>query len=401
MSGTAPLAGIRVADFGHFIAAPLCAYLLADMGADVVRVERPGGSEDREVTSLFKRADGTPGEGASFMQYNRNKRSVTVDFTAPEGAEIVRRLIAWADIVVANFPLAVLKKLGLDFESIHQINPRAILVATSGFGNEGPYADRVCFDGIAQVMSGGVWLSGAPDQPQRAQVTWVDCATGILGAYGAVAALRAREQTGMGQAVNTSLLSTALMVNNSFVMEQAVIKPDRVPHGNRAHAAGPADLFRCTDGWIFVGVQTNSIFRRWARVVGSAHLIDDPRFADDVARGRNGAALSARMQEWCDSRSVAEAIAELERGRIPAGPVYNLDQVVADPHVVATGAFEPVAFPGIDRPAPIAKSPLSLSDFDRGLTRRAPLAGENNDDVLAELGFDAATIEDWRARAVI
>ena len=401
MSGTAPLAGIRVADFGHFIAAPLCAALLSDMGADVIRVERPGGSEDRAVTSLFKHADGTPGEGAPFLQYNRNKRGLAVDLAAPEGAEVIRRLILWADIVVANFPRAVLKKLALDFDSIHKVNPRAILVASSAFGNEGPYVDRVGFDGIAQVMCGAAWFAGTPEQPQRSQAMWVDCATGMLGAYGALAALRARDQTGLGQAVNTSLLSTALTVNNSFVMEQAVTRPNRVPHGNRAHTAGPADLFRCTNGWIFLAVQTNSIFRRWARVVGAEEIGDDPRFADDVTRGLNGAVLSERMQAWCEGRTVDDAIAALEAGRVPAGPVYNLDQVLGDPHVVATKAFVPIEFPGIDRPAPVSKPPVSLSQFDPGPMRRAPLAGENSADVLGELGFDAATIADWRARAVI
>jgi crotonobetainyl-CoA:carnitine CoA-transferase CaiB-like acyl-CoA transferase len=401
MSGTAPLAGIRVADFGHFIAAPLCAALLSDMGADVIRIERPGGSEDRAVTSLFKHADGTPGEGAPFLQYNRNKRGLAVDLATAEGAEVIRRLIMWADIVVANFPRAVLKKLALDFDSIHKVNPRAILVASSAFGDAGPYVDRVGFDGIAQVMCGAAWFAGTAEQPQRSQAMWVDCATGMLGAYGALAALRARDQTGQGQAVNTSLLSTALAVNNSFVMEQAVTRPNRVPHGNRAHTAGPADLFRCTNGWIFLAVQTNSIFRRWARVVGAEDMIEDPRFVDDVARGLNGAVLSARMQAWCEGRTVEDAIATLEAGRVPAGPVYNLDQVLADPHVVATKAFVPIEFPGIDRPAPVAKPPVSLSRFDPGPMRRAPLAGENSADVLRELGFDAATIADWRARAVI
>jgi crotonobetainyl-CoA:carnitine CoA-transferase CaiB-like acyl-CoA transferase len=259
----------------------------------------------------------------------------------------------------------------------------------------------VGFDGIAQVMCGAAWFAGTPEQPQRSQVMWVDCATGMLAAYGAVAALRARDRTGLGQAVNTSLLSTALMMNSSFVMEQAVTKPKRVPHGNRAHTAGPADLFRCTDGWIFLAVQTNSIFRRWARTVGAEDMIDDPRFIDDVTRGLNGAALSERMQAWCEGRTVEDAIAALEASRVPAGPVYNLDQVLADPHVVATGAFVPIAFPGIDRPAPVAKTPVSLSQFDPGPMRRAPLVGENNDDVLAEIGFDAATIADWHARAVI
>lgn len=401
MTGIAPLKGIRVADFGHFIAAPSCAALLADLGADVVRVERPGGNEDRAVTSLFTRDDGAPGEGTSFLQQNRNKRGLTVDFTCAEGVEILRKLTGWADIIVANFPRAVLVKLGLDFASIHQVNPRAILVASSAFGNNGPYADRVGFDGIAQVMSGAVWFSGTPDQPQRSQATWVDFATGMLAAYGALAALRVRDQTGLGQAVDTSLLGTALNVFNSYVMEQAVTKPNRVPHGNRAHTAGPADLFRCVDGWIFLAVQTNSIFRRWARVAGAEDLLDDPRFVDDVTRGLNGAVLSARMQAWCEGRTVQTVIAALEAGRVPVGPIYNFDQVLADPHIVATGAFVPMDFPGIERPAPVARSPVSLSGYEPGPMRRAPLAGEHNDEVLAELGFDAATIAAWRARAII
>ena len=397
MSSEAPLKGIRVADFGHFIAAPLCAALLGDMGADVVRVERPGGSEDRAVTSLFAHADGTPGEGPTFLQLARNKRSLAVDFAAPEGAEVMRRLIGWADIVVVNFAPRVLVKLGLDFPSIHAINPRAILVANSAFGAVGPYADRVGFDGIAQAMSGAVWFSGVADQPQRFQAPWVDFSSGMMGAFGALAALRMRDRTGLGQAVSTSLHGTALSVFNSYVMEQAVTRPNRIPHGSRAHTAGPGDLFRCADGWIMVAVQTNAIFRRWARTVGAEALIDDPRFVDDVARGRNGAALSERMQLWCANQTVAEAIAALEAGRIPAGPVYDLDQVLADPHVMATGAFAPMAFPGLDRPAPVAKTPVSLSQFDGGAVRRAPLAGEHNDEVLAELGFDAATIARLRA----
>lgn len=401
MTETAPLADIRVADFGHFIAAPSCAALLADMGADVVRIERPGGNEDRAVTSLFVRADGTPGEGTSFLQQNRNKRGITIDITSSEGAEVIRRLIGWADIIVVNFPLPVLLKLGLDFDSIHRVNPRAILVASSAFGNEGPYANRVGFDGIAQAMSGAVWLAGTLEQPQRAQATWVDFATGMLSAYGALAALRARDKTGLGQSVDTSLLGTALTVFNSYVMEQAVTRPNRVPHGNRAHTAGPADLFRCSDGWIFLAVQTNSIFRRWARVVGAEEMLDDPRFVDDVTRGLNGAILSQRMQAWCEARTVQEATAALDAGRVPVGPVYNLDQVLADPHIAATRAFVPMSFPGIDRPAPVAKSPVSLSGYEGSLMRRAPLAGEHNDDVLVELGFSVATIADWRVRAII
>jgi crotonobetainyl-CoA:carnitine CoA-transferase CaiB-like acyl-CoA transferase len=401
MDSAAPLAGVRVADFGQFIAAPLCAALLGDMGADVVRIERPGGSEDRAVTSLFSRPDGGPGEGPSFLQHNRNKRGLAIDITSPEGQDVIRRLIEWADIVVVNFPRQVLEKLGLDFASVHGVNKRAILVTSTAFGAEGPYADRVGFDPIAQAMSGATWFSGTRESPQRTQATWVDFATGMMGAFGALAALRAREQTGLGQAVATSLFGTALNVFNAYLMEQAVTSPDRVPHGNRAHTAAPADVFRCRDGWIFTAVQTNAIFRRWTRVVGAPELFDDPRFVDDVSRGAHGAVLSERMQAWCDPRTVAEAIAALEAERVPAGPVYNLDQVLNDPHVVATGAFVPVAFPGIGRAAPIARPPVSLSDYEPNAIRRAPLVGEDSVAVLGELGLDRATLADWRARGVI
>lgn len=401
MSGRAPLADVRVADFGHFIAAPLCASLLADMGADVVRIERPGGSEDRAVTSLFARPDGRPGEGPSFLQHNRNKRGLAVDITSPEGAVVIRRLIEWADIVVVNFPQQVLEKLGLDFASVHALNDRAILVTTTAFGASGPYADRVGFDPIAQAMAGVTWFSGTVDGPQRTQATWVDFATGMMGAFGALAALRAREESGLGQAVTTSLFGTALSIFNAYLMEQAVTAPGRIPHGNRAHTAGPADVFRCRDGFIFTAVQTNGIFKRWARAVGALELLDDARFVDDVSRGNHGAALSDRMQAWCTSLTVAEAIAALEAERVPAGPVYNLDEVLSDPHVVATGAFVPVEFPGIDRAAPIARTPVSLSDYEPKAMRRAPLAGEDNESVLEELGFDAPVLADWRLRGII
>jgi crotonobetainyl-CoA:carnitine CoA-transferase CaiB-like acyl-CoA transferase len=401
MTAPAPLAGIRVADFGQFVAAPLCAALLGDLGAEVVRIERPGGSEDRAVISLFCRADGGPGEGSAFLQHNRNKRGLAMDIASPEGAQVIQRLIEWADIVVVNFPRQVLEKLGLDFASVHAINRRAILVTTTAFGAEGPYADRVGFDPIAQAMSGVVWFSGTAEQPQRSQAPWVDFATGMMGAYGALAALRARDETGLGQAVATSLFGTALSIFNGYLMEQAVAAPNRVPHGSRGHTAGPGDLFRCRDGWIFTGVQTNAIFRRWVRVVGAPELLDDPRFIDDGARGANGAILSDRMQTWCAERTVAEAVAALEAERVPAGPVYNLDQVFDDPHVVATGAFVPIEFPGIDRPAPIARPPVSLTGYDAPPMRRAPQVGEHTDAVLAELGFDDATIADWRVRSII
>jgi len=400
MTGPAPLAGIRVADFGHFIAAPLCGVLLADMGAEVIRVEKPGGSEDRAVTSLFYRSDGSPGEGPSYLQLNRNKRSLAVDLASPEGTEVIRRLVGWADIVIANFPRQVLEKLGLDFASVHAINKRAILVATTGFGNDGPYADRIAFDPIAQAMAGVTWFSG-DERPQRTQATWVDFATGMMSAFGALSALRARDTSGVGQLVSTSLFGTALNVFAAYLMEQSINGTNRQPHGNRGHTAGPVDVFRCTDGWIFLACQSTAVFRRWARTVGKPELLEDARFADDVSRGKHGGILAEMMQEWCGGMSVEETTGKLEAGRVPVAPVYTLDQVLNDPHVVATSAFSPTSFPGIDRPVPIPKSPVELSGFARPELRRAPVVGEDNDAILTELGFDGAKLADWRERGVI
>src|SRR5690349_8240448 len=221
------LAGIRVLDFGRFIAGPFCGALLADHGADVIRVDKVRGSEDRFVLPLA-----ASGEGGLFMQVNRGKRSLTLEPTTPEGRAIVARLIARSDVVIANMPQATLRSMGLDHASVAAINARAILVATDAFGRTGPDAHKVGFDGIGQAMSGAVFMSGDPDAPRRAAVNWVDFGTAIAAAFGAVLALLARERTGRGQEVNGSLMATALTVSNATLIEQAITQPNRVPQGN-------------------------------------------------------------------------------------------------------------------------------------------------------------------------
>src|SRR5690242_6866519 len=233
------LAGIRVLDFGRYIAGPYCAALLADFGADVIRVERRGGGEDRWVAPV-----GPDDAGGLFLVMNRNKRAMTLDPACPEGQGIVRKLVATADIVVANLPPDVLRALALDLESLRRVKPDIILTTVTAFGAEVPWSPKPGFDGVGQVMCGSVFLTGTPEQPLRAAVAWVDCGTASLAAFGTLAALMARQRSGRGQKVEGALLRTAVAFNNPALVEQQVVMPDRIATLNRGQTSAPSDLFR-------------------------------------------------------------------------------------------------------------------------------------------------------------
>jgi len=386
-----PFDGIRVIDFGRYIAGPFCAALLGDLGAEVIRVEKRDGREDRTLVPLASNEDGTPREGAMFLQMNRGKKSLTLDPMCEAGREIVKRLVRSADVVIANLPAETLAAMGLDYESVAAVNPRAILAVVSAFGMEGPYAARVGFDGVAQAMSGAVWFAGTPQQPVRAAAPWVDFGTASLLALGVAAALRARETTGRGQMVEGALLRTALTYFSPTLIEEAVLKLDRQPTLNRSQTAGPSDIYKAKDGWITVAVNGDPLFRRAAKLIGASEWLDDPRFASDKARGDNGAVISERVGAWVAERTSAEAIAAFESARVPAGPVYRPRQTLDDPHVKAGHFFTEVDFPGIGK-APVAATPVRLHDTPGEVRARPPMLGEHTDLVLRELGYSAAEI---------
>jgi crotonobetainyl-CoA:carnitine CoA-transferase CaiB-like acyl-CoA transferase len=393
---TGVLTGVRVLDFGRYIAGPYCAALLADLGADVIRIERLDGGEDRWVAPV-----GDDGVGAMYVVMNRNKRGLTLDPSAPEGRVIVERLVATADVVVANLPPEVLRSLALDLESLRRVRPDIILTTVTAFGAGGPWSGKHGFDGIGQVMCGSAYLTGTPDQPYRAAVAWVDCGTASLAAFGTLAALMERGRTGRGQKVEGALLRTAVAFNNPTLVEQQVIRPDRIPTQNRGQTSAPSDLFRTRDGWVIAYAIGNPMFKRWARLMGEEHWLNDPRFADDRGRGDHGELISKRMNEWTATRTTAEALAELERAKIPAGPLYTPQQALEDAHIRAAGLLADTEYPGLPRPAPLAPTPVDLSETPGRFRHRAPTLGEHTDAILTELGYSDGEIADLRQRRII
>ena len=391
-----PLTGIRVLDFGRYIAGPYCAALLADYGADVIRIEAPDGNDDRYTVPVA-----SDGSGALFMQMNRAKRCLTLKPGSTEGREIVRRLVETADVVIANLPHDALVKLGLDHDSLSAINPRVILATASAFGSEGPLAKYVGFDAVGQAMSGTIHLTGTADQPYRAQVNYVDFGTALHCAFGIMLALREREATGKGQCVSGSLLGTALAMSNGLTIDHALNGVDRQPLGNRSFGSAPTDLFRTRDGWIVTQVVGSPIFARWAALVGRPELVDDPLYASDITRGDNGEALSAIMQRWCIDRTSAEAIAELGTARVPAAPVLSAGEALSQPQVAAMGLVEPVEYPGAPGDIPMIRTPIHLSASPKVDAARSPQLGEHSDRILTEIGYDAAAISAFRSNGII
>jgi crotonobetainyl-CoA:carnitine CoA-transferase CaiB-like acyl-CoA transferase len=390
------LAGIRVLDFGRYIAGPYCAALLADLGADVIRIERRDGGEDRWVAPV-----GEDGVGAMFLVMNRNKRAMTLDPASPRGREIVKKLVATTDVVVANLPPDVLRHLALDLDSLRRVKPDIILTTVTAFGAGGPWSHKHGFDGIGQAMCGSAYLTGTPEQPLRAAVAWVDCGTASLAALGTLAALIERQKSGRGQKVEGALLRTAVAFNNPTLVEQQVIKSDRIATVNRGQTSAPSDLFRTKDGWIIAYAIGGPMYKRWAQLMGEPHWLTDPRFKDDLARGDHGEIISERMSRWTGERTTAQALAELEKVQIPAGPLYAPQQALEDAHIRAAGLLVDTEYPGLPRPAPLAPTPVDLSETPGTFRHRAPQLGEHTDAILAELGYSADDIKQLRADKVV
>ena len=392
------LENIRVLDFGRYVAGPYCATLLGFLGAEVIRIERREGGEDRFIAPV---ADG--GEGGVFFQTACNKQSMTLDPGKPGAREIIARLVASADVVVANLPPAQLRRVGIDYETLRGIRADIISTTQTTFGDHGPYADRGGFDGVGQAMSGAMYISGKPGAPVKAAAPYVDFGTAVLSALGTVAALMHRARTGQGQEVKTTLLGTALATFGSHLAEQGATGIDRVGSGNRVQTSAPSAVFPTRDGHVLTHVVGNGLYRRWARLMGNeARWIGDPLLADDTARGDHSESILARMGSWCAERTTQEALLALNAAGLPAGPVYTPQQALEDPQVAAMRWLHAITdYPGLHRAVPVSGLPVDLSATPGIAPSRPPLLGEHTDAILTRLGYDAAQIATLRERGVV
>lgn len=392
---------IRVLDIGRYVAGPYAATLLGYMGAEVIRVEKVSGGEDRYIAPITSGKKNKLNVGGLFMQTGCGKKSITLNLSTERGRNILKKLASQVDVVIANIPPKTLKKLGLDWHTFSTNNPKGILVTQTGFGSKGPDKDKGGFDGVAQAMSGAMYLSGTSDLPVKAGAPYVDFSTAIFSAMGALAAIIERNQTGKGQHVETSLLGTALACMNSHLAEQSVTQLNRQGTGNQVQTSAPSDVFKTKDGHILVHTVGDGLFKRWAKLVEREELTDDPLYIGDQARGDNRAKLISIMTRWSKSRTTQRALHELQEAGIPSGPILSLQEALDNPQVKAMNFFTNVSYPGLDSPAPVARLPIEFSNLNTGITNRPPLLGEHTKEILTSLKFSKVEIEDLRKDGIV
>jgi crotonobetainyl-CoA:carnitine CoA-transferase CaiB-like acyl-CoA transferase len=375
---TAPLDGIRVIELARILAGPWAGQTLADLGADVIKVEAPEGDDTRRWGPPFIEAEGEK-TAAYFHATNRGKRSITCDFRTAEGQEVVRRLVADADVVIENFKVGGLAKYGLDWESLRKVNPRLIYCSITGFGQDGPYAHRAGYDFIIQGMSGLMSVTGPADgQPQKVGVAVTDIFTGVYAATAILAALVQRGRTGEGQQIDMALLDVATSVMANQAMNY--LASGKVPGlmGNAHPNLAPYAVFDCKDGWLILATGNDGQFQRLCRILRLDDMIADPAYLTNADRVTSRAAMTDRITAATKGWSKADLLAACEAEGVPAGPINDMAEVFADPQVRARGMqIAPEGLAGV-------RSPMRFSAASLTLDRPAPRLGQHQADVLGE-----------------
>lgn len=392
-----PLAGVRVLDLGRHLAGPTCAMLLGDLGADVIKIEKPGIGEDG-------RSAGPPffeGISAFFLSANRNKRSLTLDIKRPEGQEAFRRLADTADVVVENFRPGVMDALGIGYATMSERNPRIIYCSISGFGVDGPYAGRPGLDQIIQGVSGLMSVTGFEGgEPVRVGIPIADLLTGLYGAYGVLAALQARERTGRGQVVNTSLLEA--MVGTMGFQAVRYLNGGEVPPpaGNHHPINAPYGVFRAKDGYLTIGASAEKRWEQLCQILGAEEWLEDPRFKTNGGRFDHRLELESMINERLQARPVAEWECIFNDAGIPAGPVYAMDGALDHPQVRHREMV-------VDRPHPVLGTvsllglPVKFSETPGDVHRIPPGLGEHTDEILREVGMTDGDLNRLREQNII
>jgi crotonobetainyl-CoA:carnitine CoA-transferase CaiB-like acyl-CoA transferase len=399
---TGPLAGLRVLDLTRVLAGPTCTQMLGDLGAEVIKIEKPGAGDDtRGFAPPFM--PGTK-ESAYFVGVNRNKRSVTVDIAKPEGQALIKKLLAGCDILAENFKVGALAKYGLGYEQVHAEFPGIIYCSITGFGQTGPYAPRPGYDSLIQAMGGVMSLTGEPDGlPQKVGIPVADLFAGLYGCIGILAALRHREKTGIGQQVDIGMLDThvAWLANQGMNYLATGENPPRL--GNQHPNIVPYQVFPTQDGYLVLSVGNDPTFKRFCENTGLEALLSDERFATNAARVANRQLVTDTLTPVMRSKTTTEWVDKLEALKIGCGPINTLEQVFADPHVQARGVV--VNMPHADADGGEVKviaNPVRLSETPADYRITAPMLGEHTDDVLGSLlGMGADEIAGLRERGIV
>lgn len=390
------LSGIRVIDFTRMLAGPLCTALLADIGADVIKVENPGGGDDARQFHPRKGDEST-----YFMLLNRSKRSVTIDLKSSKGIELIEALVAKSDVVVENFRPGTVKRLGIDYERLSAINPRIVYASISGFGQTGPMSSQPSYDIIAQAMSGLMSITGRPDgPPTRVGESMGDSIAGLYASWGILAALQARHRTGRGQHVDVAMLDSlfSLLVTPLSEYFFTGVVPQRV--GNRHPVSTPFDTYRASDGLVVIAVANNALFAKFAAAIGQPQLSADARFTSDDRRTANEPALRALIEQWTGMYTVDHIVDHIGRAGVPVSPIWSVAQAAESEHMRGRGFVRQVDHPSAGE-ITVVSQPVRFS-ADASLAAPPPLLGEHTDAVLADcLGLSAVEIERLRADRVI
>lgn len=393
------LQGIRVLDFSRYIAGPHCCMLLADMGAEVIRVEPPGGSEDRTLGPFSPQ-----GQALVYgIILQRNKKNITLNLRTPECKELLQKLVQKTDILVHNFPPNTEEATVLKYESLKELNSALIEVIITGFGQYGPCAERTCFDSIAQAMSGAMSYTGFPGSPPtREGVQYVDFSTGLSAALGATLALLSRQKTGVGQLVDVSLFDVAFsfVAAAGVAAEYKLLGEVRQQIGNNSFYAY-ANSFMAKDGWVMVNVVGNSAWRRFCRTLGREDLIDDPSFNDNLSRYLNRDQLHSIVAEWVKDKTIEEVTRAFEAARVPCGPIRNIAEIYNDPQIAAREMLLEINQPDVGR-VPMPGIAIKLSDTPGSIDTPAATLGEHNLEIYHHLlGFSEQQLARYKDKGVI
>jgi crotonobetainyl-CoA:carnitine CoA-transferase CaiB-like acyl-CoA transferase len=403
-ANTGSLTGLKVVDLTQMLAGPYCTMLLADQGANVVKIEPFAGDAIRTMGP--NRADTVDSDfGGYFQSINRGKRSLALDLKTEEGKVVLRALVAQADVLVENFRSGVMDRLGLGYESLHEINPRLVYGAIRGFGDprsgESPYNDWPAFDVVAQAMGGMMSVTG-PDAntPLKVGPGVGDLVPAMFATIGILSAVRHADHTGEGQFVDVAMYDGILALCERIVYQYSYTGNVPVPEGNYHPIFCPFGLFEAKDGWAAIGCPIDHFWGTLAQIMEREDLRTDPRLADSAGRSDNAVEVNAAVSAWTLVRT-KDQIAQLLGGKVPFGPVNKVDEIVNDPHVAIRSMIAEVPHPGTDVPVQIANTPIHMSKTPGGVRERAPVLGEHTVEVLTDWGFSADEIQRLRADDIV